>query len=112
MCHERAWKWGVVVEWVKRSTLRWFGHIESMGNEDFVEKVYLGSVEGTNRRGRLLGRWEDMVKEYVSERRVRGNGLEWARRECMDRDRWRSVCRGHPLGNASRVSEASELLID
>ncbi len=36
------------------------------------------------------------MKEYVSERGVRGNRLEWARRECMDRERWRSVCRGHP----------------
>ncbi len=63
-----------VVEWVKRSTLRWFGHIERMGNEKFV-KVYQGSVEGTNRRGRPLGRWDDRVKEYVSERGVRGNGL-------------------------------------
>ncbi len=85
-----------MVEWVKRSTLRWFGHIERMQNEEFVKKVYLGSVEGTNRRGRALGRWEDRVKEYVSERGVRGNGLEWARKECMERERWRSVCRGHP----------------
>ncbi len=43
-------------------------------------------------------RWEGRVKEYVSERGVRGNGLEWARRQCMDRERWRSVCGGHPLG--------------
>ncbi len=42
------------MEWVKRSTLRWFGHIERMGNEEFVKKVYLSRVEGTNRRGRLL----------------------------------------------------------
>ncbi len=69
-----------VVEWVKRSTLRWFGHIERMGNEKSVMRVYLSSVEGTNRRGRLLGRRKDKVKEYVSERGVRGNGLEWARR--------------------------------
>ncbi len=54
---------GVVV-WVKRSTLRWFGHIERMGNEEFVKKVYLSSVEGPNRRGRPLARWEDRVKEY------------------------------------------------
>ncbi len=67
-----------------------------MGNEEFVKKVYLGSVEGTNRRGRPLGRWKDRVKEYVSERGVRGNRLEWARNECMDRERWRSVCRDHP----------------
>ncbi len=37
-------------------------------NEDFVKKVYLSCVEGPNRRGRPLGRWEDRVKEYVSER--------------------------------------------
>ncbi len=58
-----------------------------MKNEEFVKKVYLSSVEGPNRRGRPLQRWEDRVKEYVSERGVRGNGLEWARRECMDRER-------------------------
>ncbi len=68
-----------------------------MKSEEFVKKVYPSSVEGPNRRGRPLGRWEDRVKEYVSESRVRGNGLEQVRRECMVRERWRSVCRGHPL---------------
>ncbi len=82
---------------MKGSTLRWFGHIERMENGEFVKKVYLSSVEGTNRRGRPLGRWEDRVKEYVSERGGRGTGLGWPRRECMDRERWRSVCRGHPF---------------
>ncbi len=72
-----------------------------MENEEFV-KVYLSSVEGPNRRERPLGRWEDRVKKYVNERGVRGNGLEWARRECMDRERWRSICRGHPLGGRLR----------
>ncbi len=76
-----------VVEWVKRSTLKWFGHIEIMENEEFVKKVYWSSVEGPNRRGRPLRRWEDNVKEYMSERGARGNGLEWARRECMDREK-------------------------
>ncbi len=91
-----------MVEWVKRSTLRWFGHIKMMGNEEFVKKVYLSSVEVTNFRGRPLARWEDRVLEYVNERGVRGNGLEWARRECMDRERWRSVCRGHPVDGCSQ----------
>ncbi len=75
-----------VVEWVKRSTLRWFGHIEKIENEEFV-KVYRSNIEGPNRRGRSLGRWEDKVKEYVSQSGARGNGLEWAGRECMDRER-------------------------
>ncbi len=67
-----------------------------MENEDFV-KVYQSSVEGPNRRGRPLRRWEDEVKEYKSEREVRGTGLEWAKRECIDSERWRSVCSGYPL---------------
>ncbi len=58
-----------VVERAKRSTLRWFGHTERMESEEFV-KVYQSSVEGPNRRGRPLGRWEDKVKEYMSERRA------------------------------------------
>ncbi len=86
-----------MVELVKRSTVKWFGHIERMENEKFVKKVYQSSVEGPNRSGRPLGRCEDRVKNYVSERGVRGNGLKWARRECMGRERWRSVCHGHPL---------------
>ncbi len=51
--------------------------------------------------GKTIG-WEGRVKEYVSERGVRRNGLEWARRECMDRERWRSDCRGHPFGGRFR----------
>ncbi len=64
-----------------------------MENEEFVKKVYLSNTEGRNRRGRPLGRWKDRVKEYVSERGVRGNGLEWARRECME---------GREAGNGGR----------
>ncbi len=103
-----------VGEWVKRSTLRWFGHIERMENEEFVKKVYQSSVEGPNRRGRPLGRCEDKVKDYLRERGVRGYGLEWARRECMDKERWRSICLGHPLGGCFRRKQGVRaiLLID
>ncbi len=37
-------------------------------------------------------------KREIRNGKVRGKGLEWARRECMDRERWRSVCCGHPPG--------------
>ncbi len=44
------------------------------------------------------GHLEDgKMKEYISERGVMGNCLEWARRECMNRERWRSIFCGHPL---------------
>ncbi len=55
-----------------------------------VLKVLIGG-EGHLEDGKIK------VKEYVSKRGARGNGLEWARRKCMDRGRWRSVYRGHPL---------------
>ncbi len=72
--------------------------------------MYLSGVEGLSRRESPHRRWEDRVKEYTSERGVRGNGLEQTRRECMDRERWRSFCCGHPLGGASGGSKVSELL--
>ncbi len=55
--------------------MRWFGHIERMENEEFV-KVYLSSVEGTNRRERPLEGQEDRVKEYGSEGKWVGVGKE------------------------------------
>ncbi len=78
---------------------------------EFVKKVHLSSVEGPNRRGRPLGRWEGRVKEYVSERGVRGNGLEWARRECRIGRGGDPSAVATSLGNAFRGNEASELLI-
>ncbi len=65
-----------MVKWVKRNTLRWFGHTERMENEKFVKKVYQSSVEGPNRIGRPFGRWKNKVKQYVSEKGVKENGLE------------------------------------
>ncbi len=68
--------WCGVVEWVKRSSQGLFDHIERMEYEESVKKVYLSSVEGPNRRGRPLGRWEDKVREYVSEGSKAGVGKE------------------------------------
>ena len=36
-----------VVEWVKRNTLRWSGHTERMGDEEFVKKVYISESGGS-----------------------------------------------------------------
>ncbi len=42
--------------------MRWFGHIERMGSEEFVKKVYMSEGAGPNSRGRPLGRWKSRVK--------------------------------------------------
>ncbi len=56
-----------VVEWLKRNTVRWFGHTERMNGEEFVNKMYVSEIEGPSMRGRPLGRWKDRIKEYMSE---------------------------------------------
>ncbi len=43
------------------------------------------------------------MKEYMCERgATRGGGLDQARRGCLDRERLRLFCLGHPLGGRSR----------
>ena len=74
-----------VVEWMKRNTLRWFGHMEGKKGEAFV-KVYVSETDGPRRRGRSVVRWKDRLKEYMYESVAdRGKGIELGRRECMDR---------------------------
>ncbi len=86
-----------VLEWVKRTTLRWFGHVERMESEELVKRVNESELKGTNRRGRPLGRWKDRMEEYLGEKGINGRGvLEQARRECWDKERWRFFYRDHP----------------
>ncbi len=35
-----------VVEWVKQSTLRWYGHVMRMNKCDFTKRVYDSTIEG------------------------------------------------------------------
>ncbi len=71
-----------VVEWVKRNTLGWFGHIERKGSEEFVKKVYMSESVGPNSRGRPAGRWRDRVKEYMCERgATKGGGRAGSSKE-------------------------------
>ncbi len=70
-----------VVQWVKRSTLRWFGYVERMRRDEFVKKVYVSGLGGSGIRGRPLGRWKDWVREYMCEMGVsKGKTLQQAKR--------------------------------
>ncbi len=72
-------------------------------SEEFVMKVYMSESVGPNSRGRPPESWRDKVKEYMCERSAtRGGKLDQAKRECLDRQRWRLFCRGHPLGECSQ----------
>ncbi len=53
-----------VVEWVKQSTLRWYGHMMRMNECDFTERVYESRIEGRRVRGRPPVNWINRVEEY------------------------------------------------
>ena len=95
-----------VIEWVKRNTLRWFGHVGRMQG-GVCKEVYESGVRGGGVRGRPPVKWINRVEEYL---RGRGIGrIDRGRVMCRDRAQWRKFCRGHPLGGSSRGERASEI---
>ncbi len=58
-----------VVEWVKRSALRWYGHVMRMNECAFTKRVYESTIEGRGVRGRPPIKWINRVqeKEQVGE---------------------------------------------
>ncbi len=92
---------------MKRNMLRWFGHSERMRNKESVKKVYMSESVSPNSRGRPLGRWRDGVREYMCERgATRGEGLDQAKWECLDKEKWRIFCHGHSFrGHSQRKQD-------
>ncbi len=92
-----------VVEMVKRSTLRWFGHLERMDERELTKRIYRSKIDAGNVRGQPPIKWEDGVMEYVREIEDAGvRGLEDVRVRCVDRCKWRLFCHGHPLEGNQR----------
>merc|ERR1719391_468942 len=82
-----------VVEWVKRSALRWFGHVQRMEENVLARKTHASSVEGRGVRGRPPASWDNRVEEYLSERGLNGViGMRRARERCKDKISWRLFC--------------------
>ncbi len=78
-------------------------YMERIGSEELVKNSYMSESVSLNSRERSPGRWRGRVKEYMCERgATRKGGLDQARRECLDRERWRCFCCGHPFGGRSR----------
>ncbi len=75
-------------------------------------KVHGSSVQGPNRRGRPLGRWEDKVKEYVSEGSEGEMGWSGIGGSVWIRGGGDPSAMTTHFGDASGGSEASELLTD
>ena len=88
-----------VIEWVKRNTMRWYGHVQRMPEDRLAKQVYMSEALGVMGRGRPPMVWEKKAEQYLRERV--GNGvrdLEGAKLACNDRETWRRFCHGHPPG--------------
>ena len=53
----------LVDEGIGASVLRWFGHIQTMGNK-IAKRVYVGECVGSHLVGRPRKRWIDSVKDF------------------------------------------------
>ena len=47
---------------IKKSRLRWFGHVEWKDDNDWVQRCIMWEVEGIRQRGRPKKTWWDCVK--------------------------------------------------
>ena len=50
------------VNMMKKSRLRWFGHVERKDDNDWVKRCMTWEVEGIRQRGRPKKTWWDCVK--------------------------------------------------
>ncbi len=60
--------------------------------------VYKSAVDDVGVRGRPTIKWKSRVLKYLKESWNKGlREMGSTRMECMDRNKWRHFCRGHPL---------------
>ena len=52
---------------IERNVLKWFGHVEKMGDEKLANRVYRANVEGNKGRRTPQRRWRDELKDLLRE---------------------------------------------
>ena len=60
----------IVLERIERNMLKWFRHVERMGEERLIKRMYQANVEGNKGRGRPQRRWRDEVKVLLLGRKL------------------------------------------
>jgi hypothetical protein len=73
-----------IIRQIKTRKLRWAGHVEHMGEERNVYKVWMGKPEGKRPLGRPRRRWEDGIRMALRE--IAWGSVEWIQL-AQDRDR-------------------------
>jgi hypothetical protein len=92
-----------VADVVRRGRLRWFGHLERKGSDDWVSSCRNFQVSGATRRGRGRKTWQECVKHDL---RSCGLKAEWA----QDRVEWRGLIGRNRLTRASMEKQTLKRL--
>ena len=71
---------------IKKSRLRWFGHVERKDDNDRVKRYIMWKVEGIRQRGRPKKTLWDYVKNDMES-------LGLPQKDAQSRNKWRSSCK-------------------
>ena len=88
-------------ERIDEGVLRSFGHVERMGRDRIVKRVYVGECAGSHSVDRPRKRWNDTVKECLKKR---GLDVRQARKKVQDKCEWRRFVRGDEWGVAREMN--------
>ena len=72
-----------IVEVVKRSSLRWMGHVLKRDKDEPVKRAWSLEISGKIERGRPKMTWKDMVKRESGK-------IGLVERDAQDRKKWRA----------------------
>ena len=78
---------------VKRGRLRWFGHVERKGKEDWVSACRDMKVEGTKDRGRGRKTWMECIVSDMKSFGLRSLKIE----DAQNREIWKDRIAGNRL---------------
>lgn len=59
-----------VVKRIENQTLKWYGHVQRMGNERWPKNIYQWSPPGKNKRGRPKLKWKTHVRAIMDDRNL------------------------------------------
>jgi len=72
---------------MKKSRLRWFGHVERKDDSDWVKRCIMLDVEGITQRGCPKKTWWDCVKNDMES-------LGLSQKDVQSRNKWRRRIKG------------------
>ena len=89
-----------IVEIIRRSRLRWFGHVKRKADEYWVKRCRNMEVKGRRGRGRPKRTWMEVVQSDLRKLKIK-------RDDAQNRRLWRLLISGRGQANLGDLSGSS-----